>query len=127
MLNLLICFLALKLCIPVDLAPEPNILSPVVRHATYFGDSVGVHACYEGRYLWETKVGDLVIFNNRLYQVKMADVFPESTYAGRGYDLFVFTCYSPEWENVCFIDRNYVWDRFVIGMEDITDTFRIHP
>jgi len=129
MLNLLVCFLSLHLCIPVDIAPTPGVLSPQVYHGTLFEEdpSIGIHSCYEGRYLWNTQVGQLVIFNNRLYQVGMVGVFPENTDAGEGWDLFIFTCYSPEWERVCFHIRDFVWDRFIIGLTDITELFVIHP
>ena len=128
MIDLLICFLSLKLCIPVDIAPAPGVLSPQLYHGTLFEDpSIGIHACYEGRYLWETEVGQLVIFDNGLYQVEMVGVFPENTDAGIGWDLFIFTCYSLDWERVCFHDRSFIWDRFVIGLTDITESFIIHP
>ena len=125
MIDLLICFLSLKLCISVDIAPAPGVLSPQVYHGTLFEDGgIGLHSCYHGEEIWELEVGQSVLFNGTMYKVSNKQVYTENgkrldnnTYFDpKRFDLYLYTCWQPDWRDVCFVSHDG-WDwRLIIGL-----------
>jgi len=120
-MNLFVCFLALHLCIPVDLSPAPDMLSPQVYNGTLFPDNgIGLHACYNGEAIWDIRVGHLVVFNNGLYRVVSKRVYEMGATPNMNrYDLWIFTCWQPDWREKCFVTHEgWNW-RLIIGMEKV--------